>query len=163
MEGKISRVIIKKAMEMWLDNLEVDVAIVGAGPSGLTCARYLAKEGLKVIVLERHLFFGGGTWGGGMGFPYITVEEEAKHLLEEVGVRLEKVDDLYVADSVEVPAKLATAAIDSGAKILTGIVVEDLILKNEEVRGVVINTYAIEKAGLHVDPLAIESKVVVDA
>ncbi|WP_456472114.1 sulfide-dependent adenosine diphosphate thiazole synthase [Methanocaldococcus sp.] len=163
MEVNITKAIIKKSLDMWLNNLEVDVVIAGAGPSGLTCARYLAKEGLKVVVFERHLFFGGGTWGGGMGFPYITVEEEAKHLLEEVGVKLEKIDNLYVADSVEVPAKLATAAIDSGAKILTGVVVEDLIVRENKVNGVVINSYAIEKAGLHVDPLAVKSKVVVDA
>jgi phytoene dehydrogenase-like protein len=30
-----------------------DVAVVGGGHNGLTCACYLAKAGLKVIVIER--------------------------------------------------------------------------------------------------------------
>ena len=163
-EVKTAKAILKASFDMWLNILEVDVAIVGAGPSGLTCARYLAKEGFKVAVLERHLAFGGGTWGGGMGFPYIIVEEPADELLREVGVKLiDMGDGYYAADSVEVPAKLAVAAMDAGAKILTGIVVEDLILREEGVAGVVINSYAIERAGLHIDPLIIKSKVVVDA
>ncbi|MCQ6253465.1 sulfide-dependent adenosine diphosphate thiazole synthase [Methanocaldococcus sp.] len=162
-EVKITRAILKASFDMWMDIVDVDVVIVGAGPSGLTCARYLAKEGFKVVVLERHLAFGGGTWGGGMGFPYIVVEEPADEILREIGVKLIKIDDYYVADSVEVPGKLAVSAIDAGAKILTGIVVEDLIIRENGVAGVVINSYAIEKAGFHIDPLCIKSKVVVDA
>lgn len=36
-----------------------DVAIIGAGLSGLECAYLLAKEGMKVIVLEKQHFIGG--------------------------------------------------------------------------------------------------------
>ena len=163
-EYSITKAILKASFDMWMDIVDVDVVIVGAGPSGLTCARYLAKEGFKVVVLERHLAFGGGTWGGGMGFPYIVVEEPADEILREIGVRLEKVEDgLYTADSVEVPAKLAVGAINAGAKILTGIVVEDLVLRENRIAGVVINSYAIEKAGFHIDPITITSKYVVDA
>ncbi|ENN96428.1 ribulose-1,5-biphosphate synthetase [Methanocaldococcus villosus KIN24-T80] len=162
-EVKITKVILKSSFEMWLSNIEVDVVIVGAGPSGLTCGRYLAKNGYKTLILERHLAFGGGTWGGGMGFPYIVIEPPANEILEECGVKLKEMEGYYVADSVEVPAKLACKAIDDGAKILTGVVVEDLIVRDHEVNGVVINSYAIERAGLHIDPLAIKSKVVVDA
>jgi len=52
---------------------------------------------------------------------------------------------------------------NAGAKILTGIVVEDLVLRKDMVVGVVINSYSIEKANLHVDPLAIMAKYVIDA
>ncbi|WP_292460493.1 sulfide-dependent adenosine diphosphate thiazole synthase [Methanothermococcus sp.] len=163
-EKDVSKAILNSAFKMWMDILEVDVVIVGAGPSGLTAAKYLAKEGVKVLVLERHLSFGGGTWGGGMGFPYITVQKPADEILREAGIKLEEADGgLYVADSVEVPAKLGVGAIDAGAKILTGIIVEDLILKENKVSGVVINSYAIEKAGFHIDPLTINAKYVVDA
>jgi glycine/D-amino acid oxidase-like deaminating enzyme len=34
-------------------DLEADVAIIGAGITGLTVADQLAKEGLNVVVLER--------------------------------------------------------------------------------------------------------------
>ena len=163
-EKDITKAILKSTFNMWMDILEVDVVIVGGGPSGLTAGKYLAENGVKVVILERHLSFGGGTWGGGMGFPYITVQEPAHEILKDFNIKLEDVGNgLYVADSVEVPAKLGSGAIDAGAKILTGIVVEDLILKENRVCGVVINSYAIEKAGLHIDPITINAKYVVDA
>ncbi len=36
-----------------------DVVVIGAGVGGLTCANYLAKAGLKVLILERHGLAGG--------------------------------------------------------------------------------------------------------
>ncbi|HIQ32452.1 MAG TPA: thiazole biosynthesis protein [Methanothermococcus okinawensis] len=163
-EREITRGILKASFEMWMDTVEADVVIVGGGPSGLTASKYLAEEGVKVVVLERHLSFGGGIWGGGMGFPYITVQAPAHEILRDFHVRLKEVEEgLYLANSVEVAAKLGCGAIDAGARILTGIVVEDVILKENRVCGVVINTYAIERAGLHIDPLTIDAKYVVDA
>jgi len=38
-----------------------DVVIVGGGHNGLTCAAYLAKKGLKVVVLERREMLGGAA------------------------------------------------------------------------------------------------------
>ncbi len=40
--------------------LECDVAVIGGGPNGLLAAAYLAKTGLKVILLERRGEIGGG-------------------------------------------------------------------------------------------------------
>ena len=37
-----------------------DVVVIGAGPNGLICAAYLAKAGLRVILLERRHEAGGG-------------------------------------------------------------------------------------------------------
>lgn len=37
-----------------------DIVIIGAGPNGLTAGAYLAKQGLKVLILERKLEAGGG-------------------------------------------------------------------------------------------------------
>jgi flavin-dependent dehydrogenase len=33
-----------------------DVAIVGAGPAGATCAWYLAKQGIRVLLLDKAKF-----------------------------------------------------------------------------------------------------------
>jgi phytoene dehydrogenase-like protein len=38
-----------------------DAIIIGAGHNGLTCACYLARAGLKVLVLEQYQTVGGMT------------------------------------------------------------------------------------------------------
>src|SRR5688572_28126811 len=40
---------------------QFDVAIIGAGHNGLTCAAYLAGRGLRVIVLEKNAVVGGAA------------------------------------------------------------------------------------------------------
>ena len=40
-------------------NINKKVAIVGGGPSGLTCAAFLARKGVKVTIYERNSFLGG--------------------------------------------------------------------------------------------------------
>ena len=37
------------------ENIETDICIVGGGIFGLTCAYYLSKLGLNVVVLEKYL------------------------------------------------------------------------------------------------------------
>ena len=74
----ISRAIIDRYFKKLMDNLQVDVAIAGGGPAGLTAAYYLAKRKVRVAVYEKKLSIGGGMWGGGMMFNEIVVQEEAK-------------------------------------------------------------------------------------
>ncbi len=38
---------------------EFEAIIIGSGLGGLICANYLAKEGLKTLVLEQHFIPGG--------------------------------------------------------------------------------------------------------
>lgn len=47
-ETKVSKGIISTYFEKLERNLDLDVAIVGGGPSGIVAAYYLAKAGLKV-------------------------------------------------------------------------------------------------------------------
>jgi len=77
-EVLISRAITESFIKDFLDSLNVDVAIAGAGPSGLVAAYYLAKKGFKVSVFERHIKVGGGMPGGGMMFNRFVVHVEAK-------------------------------------------------------------------------------------
>ncbi|MGA1839990.1 MAG: FAD-dependent oxidoreductase [bacterium] len=42
-----------------LDGGKYDVIIIGAGIGGLVCDNYLAKSGLKVLIIEQHHKVGG--------------------------------------------------------------------------------------------------------
>ena len=89
-ELTISKAITESFVKDFLEAMEVDVAIGGAGPAGMTAAYYLAKEGIKTVIFERSLRPGGGMPGGGMMFNTIVVQEEAKEILDEFDVRTEE-------------------------------------------------------------------------
>jgi len=63
---------------------------------------------------------------------------------------------------VEASAKLIASAIDAGARLFNTISVEDVMIRQDRICGVVINSSAVEVAGLHVDPIAVRSKYVID-
>jgi len=164
-ESKITRAIVKSAVDDLLKNLEVDVGIVGAGPAGLTCAYYLAKAGAKVVIFERRLNLGGGIPGGGLFFPKVAVQEKGAAIMKEMKVKLKKFSPgLYTADSVEMAAKFGVAALNAGVKIYPAIFVEDVLIReNNKICGLALNWTSAKLAGLHVDPLAIKARAVVDA
>ncbi|HEA84083.1 MAG TPA: thiazole biosynthesis protein [Thermodesulfobacterium geofontis] len=166
MELEIQKAIVKYGLEDLYEYSNVDVLIVGAGPSGLTSAKYLAERGFKVLVYEKRLSFGGGIGGGGNMIPKIVVQEEAIPILEDFKIKYKKAEsNLYTIDPAELIAKLAAGALDAGAKIFLGVHVEDVIVRDEppKVTGVLWKWTAIELSGLHVDPLYTHSKALVDA
>jgi thiazole biosynthesis enzyme len=164
-ETQITSLIVGRFAQDFLAGVSLDVAIAGAGPAGITAARLLAQRGWKVAVFERNLHVGGGMWGGGMLFPRLVIQEEAKSLVEGVGVALEPAGNgYYLADSVETVTKCTAAAIDAGARIWVGIAVEDVMIDDQDrVRGVVVNWGAVEEAHLHVDPLALSARIAIDS
>ena len=85
-ENIISTAIISQFSEKLIDGLQLDVALVGGGPSALVAARYLAEAGLKTAIFERKLAPGGGTWGGGMLFNEVVVQDEALDILDDFGI-----------------------------------------------------------------------------
>lgn len=158
----VTRLIVEHFNREFLDHIKIDVAIVGAGPAGLTAARYLGEKGKKVVIFERKLSPGGGMWGGGIGYPVIVLKQ-GHEILEETGTRCEKHGEYWIANSIEAVAKSVAAAMDAGAKLFNGMSVEDVMVWKDTVCGVVINWSAILIAGLHVDPVSIEAKAVIDA
>ena len=160
-EIEISRIIIEQYHNKLLDCLENDVVVVGAGPAGLAAGYYLAKNGVKTTVLEKRLSTGGGIWGGAAGYNVITVEDKA--ILDEIGVAARKRENLYTADAVEFATALAYKAKKAGAEIFNLMEAEDIILKEDSVKGVVVNNTNIRASGLLVDPFCIAARYVVDA
>ena len=161
----ISRAIVESYMKDFMEAMEADVAVAGAGPAGLATAYYLAKEGIKVIVFERQLRVGGGMSGGGMMFNRIVVQEEGKRILDDFGVATKEYQKgYYVADSLEAISTICSKAIKAGAKIFNLISVEDVMIREgDRITGLVLNWSAVSWSKLHVDPLAVRCKVAVDA
>ena len=161
----ISRAITESFMKDFKGAMDVEVAIGGAGPAGMTAAYYLAQEKVKTVIFERNLRPGGGMPGGGMMFNTIVVQEEAKEILDEFDIRTREYEKgYYIADSVEASSAICLKAIQAGAKIFNLMSIEDVMIrKNDRITGLVLNWSAVNLAGLHVDPLSIRSKVVIDA
>ncbi len=163
-ETKVSQGIISTYFGKMQRNLNLDVAIVGGGPSGIVAAYYLAKAGLRVALFDRKLSPGGGMWGGAMMFNQIVVQEEAMHIVRDFGINHAPFgsEGLYVMDSVESTSALLYHAVHAGATIFNCYSVEDVIFKADVVSGVVVNWTPVLREGLHVDPLNILAKCVVD-
>lgn len=166
LENIVSSAIVSSFSNKLLDNLQVDVAIVGAGPSGLVAAKTLADRGLKVAVFERKLAPGGGVWGGGMLFNEVVVQEEAKEIVDEFGIKSCPIKDApgyYSLDSVELASGLIFGAVHAGAKIFNAMSVEDVAFSEDErISGLVVNWTPVERLGMHVDPLVVLTKAVLD-
>jgi thiamine thiazole synthase len=163
-ETIITRSILDAYFRKLSDHLEVDVAIVGGGPSGLVAGHDLAKAGHKVAMFESKLSIGGGVWGGGMGFNEIVVQEAGRGILEEFGLRPRLcAPGYYTLDSVHVAATLVARAMDAGLTIFNLTAMEDVVVRDGRVTGLVINWSAIQKLQWHVDPLTIRSRYVLDA
>jgi len=163
-EIKISRAIIEAYSDKLIKALDVDVAVVGAGPAGMTCAYYLAKKGKEVVIFERKLSVGGGMWGGGIMFNEIVVQEKAKKILDEFGIKTRLYEKgYYLADSVEAVSTICSKTVKAGVKIFNLLSVEDVMIRSSRICGLVLNWTAVEIANLHVDPITMQAKAVVDA
>lgn len=97
-------------------------------------------------------------------FNELVVGEEGKGILDEIEVNYKIYQKgYYTADAVECISTLCSKATKAGAKVFNLISVEDVMLVGEEVCGLVLNWSAVQMANLHVDPLTIRAKYLVEA
>lgn len=167
-ETHVTKTIVNEFMDDFLNNiLDSDVVVVGSGPCGAAAAKYCAEKGLKTVMIERNLYAGGGMWQGGYLMPKNTVGSPANKILEDCGVRLKDAGDgLYVCDSFEMVSKMLASACDAGVKLLNSTNVDDIVLKEDHVDGVVIQWFPAKHMPPFMtcmDPIAIRSKIVIDA
>ena len=95
-ERDVTRHIAREFYKEFDQLIESDVIIVGAGPSGLLCARNLGLSGFRTLLIEQNLALGGGFWSGGYLMNKATICEPANLLLEELGIPCKPIKDCAV-------------------------------------------------------------------
>ena len=167
-EKDVTRAIVAEFAKEFIEYVESDCIIIGSGPSGLMAGRNLAKAGKKVLIVERNNYLGGGFWIGGYLMNKITVRHPAERVLDELGIPYKVASEgLLIADGPHACSKLIAAACDSGVKFANMTIFEDLVLREDgRICGAVINwtpISALPREITCVDPVAIESKIMIDA
>ena len=169
-ERDVTRHIAREYYKEFDQLIESDIIIVGAGPSGLLCARDLAHQGFRTVLIEQSLALGGGFWSGGYLMNKATICAPADRILDELGIPYKPIHEcegMTMVDPPHATGRLIAAAYEAGAKVMNLTRVLDLVVREAgSLEGVVVNNTTAEMAGhdlIHVDPIALESKVVVDA
>lgn len=167
-EKDITRAIIGEFAVQFGEYVESDCIVVGGGPSGLMAARNLAREGWKVLLVERNNYLGGGFWLGGYLMNKVTVRHPAERILNELGIPYKAVrKDLFVADGSHACSKLIASACESGVIVANMTVFDDVVLKEDSrVAGVVVNWTPVSTLPREitcVDPIGLEANLVIDA
>src|SRR2546427_12364725 len=85
-ERDITRQIAREYYKEFDQLIESDVIVVGAGPSGLICARDLAAMGFRTLIVEQALPLGGGVWSGGYLMNQATLCAPPDEILGEPGL-----------------------------------------------------------------------------
>ncbi|MDM5339155.1 FAD-dependent oxidoreductase [Fictibacillus enclensis] len=103
---------------------DVDVAIVGGGPSGIAAALGAARNGARVVLIERYGFLGGTATASLVG-PFMTSFSDdgetqlVKGVFDELVRRTEMLGGAYGLD-------LSTPALSSKAMTMSHLLVRKL-------------------------------------
>jgi thiamine thiazole synthase len=167
-ENQITNAIITEFAKSFSNYADLDVIIIGGGPSGLMAARELALKKVKVLIVERNNYLGGGFWVGGYLMNTITIRAPGQKILDELGIPYKQFsENLYVAVGPHACSKLISEACAAGANIQNITSFDDVVIReNNRVSGVVINWTPVRSMPREitcVDPVALECKLVMDS
>ena len=97
-------------------------------------------------------------------FNEIVVQKEAKRILDAFGVRTHLYEEgYYMADSIEAVSTICSETVKAGVRIFNLKSAEDVMIRKKRICGLVLNWTAVEMARLHVDPISMAARFVVDA
>lgn len=166
-ESDVTKGIVGGFLREFEEYSEVDVMIIGGGPSGLIAGRDLANKGHKTLIVERMNYLGGGFWIGGYLMNKVTFRAPADEIVRDLGVDIEEVTPgLWVGDAPQACSSLIFAATKAGAKIRNMTYFDDLVMRENLVVGAVVNWTPVTKMPKEItclDPIALRCRVLIDA
>ncbi len=147
---------------------EVDVLVVGGGPSGITAALAAAEDGLNVMLIESRSFVGGNMTIGlpVLGFLGQKGNQIIKGIPQKFIDRLKAVDGssehrpcpLHMSLTLVEPEAVKTVGLEmlleAGVEVMFYTFFSDVVMEGDELKGVIIES----KAGRE----AILAKTVID-
>jgi len=168
-ESEVSRAMTTRYMKDMYDFAESDVIITGAGSAGLSCAYELSKyPELRIAIIEQSVAPGGGAWLGGQLMSAMIVRKPAHLWLDELGIEYEEQDRFVIVKHAALFTSTIMAKVLAApnVKLFNATAVEDLIIKNDRVSGVVTNWSLVTQnhdTQSCMDPNVMESKMLVSA
>ena len=118
--------LIGKIFDEFPDESDWDVIIIGAGPNGLIAGAYLAKAGLKVVVVERRYEIGGGLATEEILFPgYYSNMHAIYHMMVDYMPVLQDFDIDRHALQWTKPNAQTGMVFEDGTSLLLARMVED--------------------------------------
>jgi hypothetical protein len=137
---------------------DVDVLVVGGGPTGVGAALAAAREGARTLLIERHGMLG-GVWTAGLLNPFFDFARKG-WLVAELIERLKKANAWrpwkfsWTFDTEAMRLLLETMFAEAGVAAWYYSFVADTIVEQNRVRGVIVES----KSGRE----ALLAKVIVD-